>query len=141
MTKRVLATGVFDIIHPGHIAFLKEARRLGDELVVIVARDKTALERKKRPVVPEEQRLAVVRGLKPVDKAVLGSERDMFSPLEDIKPDVIVLGHDQEVDEGWLIQQLSKRRLDIKVKRLKLHLDKPLHSSRELVKKAGSSVS
>ncbi len=94
MKRRVVATGTFDIIHPGHITFLREAKKLGDELIVIVAREKN-VRHKPKPVVPEEQRRKVVEAIKYVDKAILGDEEDMFRPIMELKPDVIVLGHDQ----------------------------------------------
>ena len=81
---RVLATGTFDILHPGHLCYLSEARALGDELYVIVARD-SMIKHKPKPIVPEAQRLAMVKGLRIVDKAMLGSgvERRWF---REIKP-------------------------------------------------------
>ncbi|HTD81915.1 MAG TPA: adenylyltransferase/cytidyltransferase family protein, partial [Thermoplasmata archaeon] len=54
---RVMATGVFDLLHPGHVAFLREAKALGDELVVVVARDSTAKRFKHTPITPEAQRV------------------------------------------------------------------------------------
>ena len=88
---RVLATGTFDLLHPGHLLYLSEARSLGDELYVIVARE-SMIKHKQRPIVPEEQRLAMVKALRVVDKAMLGSEKDIFEPLCEIRPDIIVLG-------------------------------------------------
>ena len=87
---RVLATGTFDILHPGHILFLSKARELGDELFVIVARE-SMVRHKPKPVIPEEQRLKMVNALKVVDNAVLGSEKNMFEPVMEIRPDIIAL--------------------------------------------------
>ena len=70
---RVMATGVFDLLHPGHVYFLEEAKQLGDELVVVVARDQTARRLKHEPYVPEHIRRQMVEALKPVDRAILGS--------------------------------------------------------------------
>src|SRR5512147_1700410 len=105
---RVVATGTFDILHPGHVLYLCEARKLGDELWVIVARDST-IKHKRKPLIPEEQRLFMVRSLKCVDHAVLGSETDMFEPIRQIKPDVIVIGFNQHWDENELKKQLAER--------------------------------
>jgi FAD synthetase len=98
---RVLAAGVFDLLHYGHLRYLEEAKRQGGkgaELIVVVARDSTVLKRKGRlPVLKEEHRRALVEGLKPVDKAVLGElDVDMEKVIRDVKPDIIALGYDQE---------------------------------------------
>ena len=116
MTK-VLATGTFEILHPGHLTYLRCAKALGDELIVIVARDKM-IKHKRAPVVPEEQRLEMVQSLSIVDRAILGSERDIFEPLYEIKPDIIALGHDQGFDADELTRQLRKRGLESKVVRI-----------------------
>lgn len=115
---RVLATGTFDILHPGHIAYLEEAKTLGDELFVIVARD-VNVKHKPKPVVPEDQRLRMVRALKIVDEAMLGSESDIFAPLLQIKPDIIALGYDQHFNEAWLVEELKKRGINPRVVRMK----------------------
>ena len=95
--KRVLVFGTFDIFHPGHEYFLKQAKKLGDELVVVVARDKTVEQVKgKAPVNDEQTRLSVIQKLDYVKKAVLGYETaDKYKIIEDIKPDIICLGYDQ----------------------------------------------
>jgi FAD synthetase len=114
----VMATGVFDILHTGHIFFLTEARKLGDELVVVVARDATAKRLKREPIVPELLRLELVRGLKPVDRAVLGDVGDQYRVVEEIKPDIIALGHDQVHDEEKIRKALAQRGLVVRVVRL-----------------------
>jgi len=114
---RVLATGTFDILHPGHILYLKKAKELGDELFVIVSRD-SMVQHKSKPVIPERQRLQVVRALEVVDHAALGSEHDMFEPLMTIKPDIVALGFDQYFDEKKLQEDLEKRRIPSRVIRL-----------------------
>ena len=115
--KRVVATGTFDILHPGHVLYLCRARQLGDELWVIVARDST-IKHKRKPLIPEEQRLYMVQSLKCVDHAILGSEQDMFEPIVRIKPDIIVLGFNQHWDEAALKRQLADRGIDTQVVRL-----------------------
>ena len=113
---RVVATGTFDILHPGHLYYLEESRELGDELYVIVARDAN-VRHKPRPILPEEQRLRMVRALKPVDHAILGDLHDMFKPIEEIRPDIITLGFNQHFDEKELRQKLRARGLDADVVR------------------------
>jgi FAD synthetase len=119
---RVLATGVFNIIHPGHILFLEEAKKLGDELVVIVSSDKVAKQLKKGLILPQEQRAKVVGALKAVDKVFVGDESDTLKLLPIIRPDVIALGHDQKVDEGWLQDRLATMSLGSRVIRIKARL-------------------
>ncbi|HIH69732.1 adenylyltransferase/cytidyltransferase family protein [Methermicoccus shengliensis] len=126
--KRVLATGTFEFLHPGHLHFLSEARKLGDELVVLVARD-SMIRHKPRPIIPERQRLEMVSALRVVDRAVLGSERDIFEPLYEIRPDVIALGYDQKFDERELTEQLKIRGFDVEVVRITSRRDCSLCSS------------
>lgn len=108
---RVMATGVFDLLHPGHIHYLSEAKKLGDELVVVVARDSTAERLKHRPIVREHERLEMVQALKPVDRAVLGNEGNIYDILSDLKPDVIALGYDQAHDEARIAEECRRRGL------------------------------
>ncbi|WP_290598180.1 MULTISPECIES: FAD synthase [unclassified Archaeoglobus] len=134
MKRRVVATGTFDLIHPGHITFLREARKLGDELIVIVAREKN-VRHKPKPVVPEEQRRKVVEAIKYVDRAILGDEKDIFKPIMELKPDVIVLGHDQHFDENWLKEELKKRNLSCEVVRIEVKEDCPYCSSHKIIER------
>ena len=114
----MLATGVFDILHPGHVYYLSEARRLGDRLVVVLARDETARRLKRNPIVPEHLRLEMVRCLKPVDEAVLGDREDFFRVVSEVDPDIIALGHDQRHDPEKIRAELGKRGLRARVVRL-----------------------
>ena len=114
---RVVATGTFDILHPCHLYYLEESRYLGYELVVIVARD-TNVKHKPRPILPEDQRLRVIRALRPVDQAVLGDLHDMFRPIEELRPDIITLGFNQHFNEEHLRQRLRERGLDAEVVRV-----------------------
>ncbi|KXS46299.1 MAG: FAD synthetase [Methanohalophilus sp. T328-1] len=131
---RILATGTFDILHPGHLYYLEQARKYGSELYVLVARDST-IEHKPKPIVPEKQRLEMVKALKVVDHALLGSEEDMFKPLEEVQPDIIVLGHDQVFDEKELEDKLQKRGFKTKVVRLGKPRQCPLCSSGRIIKR------
>jgi FAD synthetase len=135
---RVLATGTFDILHPGHVLYLCEAKKLGDELWVIVARDST-VKHKRKPLIPEQQRLYMVQSLKCVDHAVLGSEKDMFDPIRRIRPDIIVLGYDQHWDEDELRKQLADRGIHAKVVRLLESDSSPYASSRFIRQKIKES--
>lgn len=132
--RRVVATGTFDILHPGHIRFLEEAKKLGDELIVIVAREKN-VKHKPKPVIPEEQRRRVVEAIKFVDKAILGDENDIFKPIMELKPDVIVLGYDQHFSEEWLREELKKRNLNCEVVRINVKEDCELCSSHKIIER------
>jgi FAD synthetase len=131
---RVLATGTFDILHPGHLRYLSEARVLGDELYVIVARD-SMIKHKPKPIVPEAQRLAMVKGLRIVDKAMLGSDRDIFEPLREIKPDIIALGKNQFFNEKELQEKLNASGINAKVIRIQSFEQCELCSSASIIKK------
>ena len=131
---RVLATGTFDILHPGHLLFLSEAKALGEELYVIVARD-SMVKHKPKPVVPEAQRLAMVQGLRIVDKAMLGSEKDMFEPLREIKPDIVALGNNQYFDEKELQEKLRAHGIETRVVRIQAFEHCELCSSGAIIRK------
>ncbi len=115
---RVMATGVFDLLHPGHLFFLQEARRLGDELVVVVARDQTARRLKHEPYVPEHLRREMVDALKPVDRAILGSATDIYQTVVEERPDIIALGFDQHFDEKEVERECRRRGVEVRVVRL-----------------------
>ncbi|MFY9606586.1 MAG: adenylyltransferase/cytidyltransferase family protein [Thermoplasmata archaeon] len=132
---RVMATGVFDIIHLGHLHYLEESKRLGDELVVVVATDTTVRKRKHEPITPQKMRCELVASLKPVDRAVLGKEGgDIFEIVKEVKPDIITLGYDQPFDQQNLEKELAKRGLRVKVVRMP-HLDHDLDGTRKIINK------
>ncbi len=129
---RVMATGVFDLLHLGHLHFLRQARALGSELVVVVARDVTAERFKHRPIVPERLRVQMVGALKPVDIAVLGDEQDYYKVVETFRPDLIALGYDQHWNEERLASDLQARGLHPKIVRLPV-LQHDLHATRRII--------
>jgi FAD synthetase len=132
--RRVVATGTFDVLHPGHIYYLAESKKLGDELWVIVARDAN-VKHKPHPIMPEGQRLRMVTTLKPVDHAILGDKTDMFRPIEEIQPTVITIGFNQYFDEAKLEKQLKERGLTPKIVRIGKYADGDLASSRLIVQR------
>lgn len=105
----VMASGVFDILHAGHVSYLEQARSFGDELVVVVACDSTVRRRKHEPITPESMRARLVGALKPVDHVLVGKEGDMLDTVEQLRPDIIVLGYDQGFDEKDLSEKLAQR--------------------------------
>ncbi|MGF3523064.1 MAG: adenylyltransferase/cytidyltransferase family protein [Candidatus Bathyarchaeia archaeon] len=138
--KVVLASGVFDLLHLGHVRFLEEAKKAGGEnaeLVVIIARDSTVEKMKNvKPVMSENQRRALVEALKVVDEAVLGFEQfDIGEVIEKIKPDVIALGYDQRSMEEQVKNYIEKHNLKIKVVRVSKFEEDELDSSSKIRKK------
>ena len=121
--KTILTCGVFDILHAGHVKFLEACKKLdkNSKLIVVISRDSTVLKEKgKKPVMAEEERRLIVESLKSVDKAILGNEgSDKLIIVEELKPDIIVLGYDQDWDEKDLKKQLEKRGLKTEITRLK----------------------
>jgi FAD synthetase len=115
---KVVATGTFDLLHMGHIYYLREAKKLGDELVVIVACDSTVRKLKHEPVTPEKMRLEIIKELKIVDEAVLGHKDDMYKVVKDIEPDIIALGYDQIHNAEKIKRELKKRNITTQVVRL-----------------------
>jgi len=115
----VLAGGVFDIIHPGHIHTLRAAKDLGNVLVVVIATDKTAQKMKNRiPLHNMELRKDLVRSLSMVDYAIVGYEGDIFKSVEIIKPNIIALGYDQVHQEKFIIDGCKKIGIDVSIARL-----------------------
>jgi len=133
---KVMATGTFDLLHMGHIYYLKESKKLGDRLVVVVARDSTVRKLKHEPITPEEMRLDIIKELKIVDEAVLGHKDDMYATVKEIKPDIIALGYDQVHDEKKIEQELKKRKLVARVVRLPKYSDmEDLDGTRRIIGK------
>ena len=133
---RVMASGVFDLSHPGHISYLQQARSFGDELVVVVACDDTVRKNKHEPITPDYMRAKIVGSLKPVDVAIVGKNNgDIFDTVREVKPDVIVLGVDQHFDTEKLRESLEKEGLGhIRVERATETAD-DLNATRRIVKK------
>jgi FAD synthetase len=125
MTKSVtvLASGVFDLVHYGHVRFIEEAKKIGGDesrLVIIVARDKTVQRLKgRKPIISEDQRRAVIESLKPVDEALLGYEDLSFEDtILKVNPDIIAMGHDQQILEKQIRDFIKQHNLNIRVVRI-----------------------
>jgi FAD synthetase len=138
-TKRkiVLASGVFDLLHLGHVRFLEEAKKAGGpnaELVVIIGRDSTVEGRKgEKPIMPENQRCALVASLKVVDEAILGYEKfDVAKVVEKIGPDVVAFGYDQLGMERVVRDYVKQHGLKIKIVRVGKFSSDELDSSSKI---------
>ena len=135
----VLAGGVFDIIHPGHISTLNAAKALGDVLVVVVATDSTAVKMKKRnPIHSQEQRQELVNSLEVVDLCLIGQEENIFKTVKHVRPQIIALGYDQVHQEQFIIEGCRKIELNAKVARLQSPI--PESSSSKIQKEYGKSI-
>ena len=98
MMTKVMAVGIFDLLHAGHLHYVEQAKSLGEELVVVIAHDETVRKQKHEPVTGQDLRRRMVEGLKPVDKAIVGNPPGVpiFEILKQIDPDLIALGYDQK---------------------------------------------
>jgi len=135
----VLAGGVFDIIHPGHIHTLKAAKALGDILVVAIATDKTAQKMKKRiPLHNQELRRELVDCLSMVDVAVIGHENDIFETVKLVKPEIIALGYDQTHQEKFISD--GCKQINIHTKIVRLQSPVPELSSSDIQKEYGKNI-
>ncbi len=138
-SKIVLAGGVFDIIHPGHINTLNAAKNLGDVLVVVVATDKTALKMKKRkPLHSAQLRQELVSSLSMVDLCIIGDEDNIFNTVDLVKPNIIALGYDQTHQEKYITDGCRKINLDVTVARLES--PRPETSSSLIQKEYGENI-
>ncbi len=125
--KRVMVFGTFDIFHPGHLSFLRQAKKFGEQLIVVVARDKNVLKIKGRqPVNSESSRLNQLKVVNIIDKVFLGNLENPYKIIDEIKPEVICLGYDQEV----YTEELAKRFSKIKIYRLKAFKEDKYKSSK-----------
>ncbi len=94
--KVVFTNGCFDLLHVGHVRYLKAARELGDCLVVAINSDDSmrALKGNERPIIPEEQRAEILAALSCVDYVIIFQELDPFRLISLLQPDVLVKGGD-----------------------------------------------
>ena len=144
--KVVLASGIFDLLHLGHVKFLEDAKKAGGEnakLVVIVARDSTVEKTKgRKPIISEDQRRTLVESLKVVDKAVLGYENlDIGEVIDNVKPDVIALGYDQADMEKQVRNYVDKHKVNSKIVRIGKFGENTLDSSSKIKQKITDKLS
>lgn len=130
--KTVLVTGTFDFLHRGHLSFFEQAKRYGDRLVVIIARDSTVKKIKGRvPIHNEKERQALVASIRIVNRAVLGDRTDPYKIIQRIHPQVICLGYDQtHAFARGLTEALARRQLKTRVVTLKSFHPQRLKSAR-----------
>ena len=121
--RKVMAFGTFDSLHPGHLNYLQQAKKLGGKLVVVITSDHWAQEEKSRtPCLPAKERAKLVGALKIVSKAIVGNHgRDKLAVVVKEKPSVLVLGHDLKADIPRLGQLLEARGVRVKIVRAKAY--------------------
>ena len=137
MMTRVMAVGVFDLLHAGHLHYLEQAKELGDHLTVVIAHDDTVRMRKHEPVTSMDLRCRMVAGLKPVDQAIVGNPPSVpiYEILPLVKPDIIAIGYDQQHAEEAIRAGLDERGfVDIEVVRV-AGLTEDLDGTRKIVEK------
>jgi len=121
---KIMGFGTFDGLHPGHVSYLKQLRDLGDELIVIVARDKNIKKIKgQKPHFNEHERLEAVQKTSLADQVFLGDERHFYQCLLDHRPDTLGLGYDQHADLDYLAKHFPTVRI-VRLEALKPHVFK-----------------
>ena len=138
--KVVLTTGAFDMLHPGHVKLLEEAKKLAGpdgKLVVLIARDETVKRNKGRdPIFDEESRRYMVSMLKPVDEVILGYTPPSFEKvIEKVKPDIVVFGYDQEKFRREFERFCRERGIDVDIVVARKYSLGRLNSSTEIVER------
>lgn len=122
---KVMVFGTFDGLHSGHINFFKQAKKHGDYLIVVVARDKTVKRVKNRlPSHNEKERLRIVQDCQLVNEARLGYEEDPYRIIKEIRPDVVGLGYDQKAFVDNLPKELKQNNLKTEIYRMKAYHSK-----------------
>lgn len=137
--RKVMAFGSFDLLHPGHLHYLSKAARLGDRLIVVVARDSSIKAIKGRaPVLNQRDRLRLVGSLRIVDRAVLGNRirkhGDMYRIIRQQRPSVVAFGYDQRVDLQKLRLWLRENGIKAKVVRIRSSLRPRVYKSSKMRK-------
>jgi len=127
---KVLVGGCFDLIHPGHINFLRSAKSLGDNLIVVLAHNKTVKRKKGHLIFDISERASILSSIKYVDKVVYGDEKNFFKVVEREEPDIIALGYDQ--DDLWIRQALAEKRFKCKIIRIEKFGN---YSTKNIIKK------
>lgn len=122
--KRVMVFGTFDIFHKGHIYFLKQARRQGDFLTVVVARDETVAKiKKQKPRNKEQKRKRILENNHLADKVILGNLNDKYAVIKKYQPDIICLGYDQKA----YVDKLKNKLQQFGLKKTRIKKLKPFH--------------
>lgn len=129
--KAVIAFGTFDIFHEGHKSYLEQAKKMGDYLIVVVARDETVmLVKKQKAKNREQERLKIIKDSGLADEVILGNLEDKYAVIEKYRPSVIALGYDQRVNLSELTEKLKNLKLKAEIVRLKSYKPEKYKSSK-----------
>jgi FAD synthetase len=129
--KKIMAFGTFDIFHKGHQSYLKQAKRLGDYLVAVVARDRNVKRFKKQEARNREQdRMNKLKLSSLADKVILGDLKNRYAVIEKYRPNIIALGYDQKADLKELKKKLKEFNLKAEIIRLKSYKPEIYKSSK-----------
>ena len=127
----VMCFGTFDTLHPGHLYFLRECRKYGNKLIVVIAKDsKVEKVKGKKPKYSERERRDHIRELKLADNVVLGYEADPYEIIEELNPDVVCLGYDQDSFSENLREILEKRGMAPRIMRMRSYREHVYKSSK-----------
>lgn len=130
----VLAFGTFDILHAGHFHFFRDAKKLGDRLVIVLARDATVKKVKGHaPFHTEKERRDMLAHIGSIDRVILGDQRDVYMAIRRVRPAVIALGYDQKTFVRGIEAELKKHRIPARVVRLKSYM--PVRCKTERIRK------
>lgn len=111
--------GAFDILHPGHIWFLRNAKKNGKSLIVVIGRDTTLMHLKKKPPLNDEnKRKRAVQSTAIADRVILGDKEDPYRLIIKEKPDIICLGYDQHFFVDGLKKLREEQFHGLQIKRL-----------------------
>lgn len=128
-----MAFGTFSMIHPGHVDYLQDAKKLGDYLIVVITTDKNVgKEKRRKPVFNQDERKHLVESIKFVDEVVVGDDDDFFRIVLDKKPQVIALGYDSKYDDNELERKLADAGLAVDVRRMRQFGE---HRTREIIER------
>ncbi|MFH1071921.1 MAG: adenylyltransferase/cytidyltransferase family protein [Nanoarchaeota archaeon] len=132
--KTVMVFGSFDVLHPGHLNLFRQAKKLGGELIVVIARDTTIEQiKKKKPVFPEKTRKQNLLSSLYSSRVVLGNKKNKHQVILQYKPDVIALGYDQTHFVQGLRELIQQNKLHTTIIRLKPYR-KDIYKSTKLAK-------
>lgn len=120
--KKVMIFGTFDLLHRGHLDFIRQVQQYGDYLILVLARDETVNKLKGRwPVEDIDQRAQNLAYLNLIDKIIYGKLQGYYLVIKKEKPDVICLGYDQTYLTDQLAEKIKQYGLQTKIVRLKAY--------------------
>lgn len=131
---KVLVGGTFNLLHPGHIYFLKKAKELGDELVVVITSDENVRKEKGYIIFNEKERKMLLESLEFVDRVIVGNRYDKLKVVEIEKPDIIAIGYDQKLN----VDEVRRRSIkNVKIVRIDKYKD---YETKKVIENVKNSI-